>query len=266
MPSDLPGMIGIFDEAAASYDSVGVDFFTPMGAELVRRAGIRPGEHVLDVGCGRGAVLLNAAAAAGPTGRVVGTDLAPAMVELTRAATGHLPTVTVELGDAQDPAFPPYSFDVVTAGLVLFFLPEPEAALTAYRKLLRPGGRLAFTSFAAYDPRFVRAMKAVAAHAVDGTPPRADPEMFRTEAAMRAALSAWTRVRMSEFTQTSRFTDVGQWMRWIGSHGGRQVIRAVPAERMAAATEAAAAELAGARSDDGSIHLTTTIRVVVADR
>ena len=49
-PAELPAMIGTFDEAAASYDSVGVDFFTPMGAELVRRAAIRPGEHVLDVG------------------------------------------------------------------------------------------------------------------------------------------------------------------------------------------------------------------------
>ncbi|MEU8615659.1 methyltransferase domain-containing protein, partial [Actinoplanes sp. NPDC048791] len=98
-------MIGTFDAAAASYDSVGVDFFTPMGAELVRRAAIRPGEYVLDVGCGRGAVLLSAAAATGPTGRVVGIDLAPSMVELTAAATAHLPGVTVQVGDAQQPAF-----------------------------------------------------------------------------------------------------------------------------------------------------------------
>src|SRR4051812_48587612 len=104
MPAELPGVIGTFDETAASYDSVDVDFFTPMGAELVRRAAIRPGEHVLDVGCGRGAVLLNAAAATGPAGRVVGIDLAPSMVRLTAAATAHLPAVSVEVGDAQEPA------------------------------------------------------------------------------------------------------------------------------------------------------------------
>jgi ubiquinone/menaquinone biosynthesis C-methylase UbiE len=266
MPSDLPGTIGIFDEAATSYDSVGVDFFTPMGAELVRRAAIRPGEHVLDVGCGRGAVLLNAAAAAGPTGRVVGTDLAPGMVELTATATAHLPAVSVQVGDAQAPAFPPGSFDVVTAGLVLFFLPDPPAALVAYRELLRPGGRLAFSSFAAYDPRYQRAMKAIAAHAVGGAEPRVEPAMFRSEAALRAALAGYAGVRVSEFTQVSRFADAGQWMTWVGSHGGRQVIRAIPQERMAAATEAAANELAGARGDDGAIYLTTTIRIVVAER
>jgi ubiquinone/menaquinone biosynthesis C-methylase UbiE len=266
MPSELPAMIGTFDEAAASYDSVGVDFFTPMGAELVRRAAIRPGEHVLDVGCGRGAVLLSAAAAAGPTGRVVGIDLAPSMVELTTAATAHLPGVTVQTGDAQQPAFGPGTFDVVTAGLVLFFLPDPPAAVAAYRELLRPGGRLAFSSFAEFDPRYERAMKALAAHT--GTPQRREqaPGMFRSEESLRAALSDWSRLRITELIQVSRFTGIEQWLTWVATHGGRAVLAAVPAERLAAATAAAEAELTGARADDGTIQLTTTIRVVVADR
>jgi ubiquinone/menaquinone biosynthesis C-methylase UbiE len=266
MPSDLPGVIGVFDEAAASYDSVGVDFFTPMGAELVRRAAIRPGEHVLDVGCGSGAVLLPAAAVVGPTGRIVGTDLAPAMVARTAAATAHLPAVSVQVGDAQAPAFEPGSFDVVTAGLVLFFLPDPPAALAAYRDLLRPGGRLAFSSFAAYDPRFERAMKALAAHAPGLAPPHARHDMFGSEQQLRAALAGYAAVRISEFTQVSLFADAEQWMTWVASHGGRQVVRAIPAERLPAATEAAGAELAAARTDDGAIQLTTTIRIVVADR
>ena len=264
MPSELPDVIGVFDEASASYDSVGVDFFTPMGAELVRRTAVRPGEHVLDVGCGRGAVLLSAAEAAGPTGRVVGTDLAPGMVERTAAATAHLPAVSVRVGDAQAPAFEPGSFDVVTAGLVLFFLPDPPAALAAYRNLLRPGGRLAFSSFAAFDPRYERAMKAIAAQATGLAAPHAFAEMFKTEATLRAALTAYADVRITEFTQVSRFADTGQWMRWVGSHGGRQVLRAIPPERMAAATEAASAALAEARTADGTIQCTTTIRIVVA--
>ena len=66
MTSD--GIITILNEAAATYDQVGVDFGIPMGAELVHRARIRPGDRILDVGCGRGAVLLPAAEAAGPSG------------------------------------------------------------------------------------------------------------------------------------------------------------------------------------------------------
>ncbi len=266
MTAEPPGVIGIFNEAATSYDSVGVEFFTPIGAELVRRAAIRPGEHVLDVGCGRGAVLFGAAAAAGPTGRVVGTDLAPHMVELTAAATAHLPAVSVRVGDAQAPAFAPESFDVVTAGLVLFFLPDPPAALAAYRKVLRPGGRLAFSSFAAFDPRYERAMRALAAHTANPRwRPRA-PAMFRTADTIRAALAAFAGVRITEFTQVSRFTGIEQWLTWLASHAGRELLRGIPPERLPAATAAAEAELAGARADDGVIHLTTTIRIVVADR
>jgi len=266
MTADLPDLIGVFDEAATSYDDVGVDFFTPMGAELVRHAGIRPGDRVLDVGCGRGAVLLPAAAAAGPTGQVIGIDLAPTMVALTRAAVADLPTATVDVGDAQAPGYPPGSFDVVTAGLVVFFLPDPLAALAAYRKLLRPGGRLAFTTFAAYDPLYPRAMQAVAAHAVN--PDRQLPKhpAFASEESIRAALAAYSNVRITEFVQVSHFDEVGQWMDWVASHGGRQLLRRIPAERLPAAAADAAVVLEEARTPDGSLALTTKIRVIVADR
>ena len=90
--------------------------------------------------------------------------------------------------------------------------------------------------------------------------------MFRTEAALRAALAGFTRPRITEFTQVSRFADAEHWLRWVDSHAGRGVLRSIPAERTAAAAAAAAAELEPARGDDGVIHLTTTIRIVVADR
>jgi hypothetical protein len=149
---------------------------------------------------------------------------------------------------------------------VLFFLPDPPAALTAYHDLLRPGGRLAFSTFAALDPRHDRAMKALSTHAPSPPAPPSLPEMFRSEEKLRAALSGWSTVRISEFTQVSHFADAEQWMTWIGSHAGRGLIRTIPAAGLAAATEAAGAELASARTDDGTIQLTTTIRIVVANR
>ncbi|MEV4639964.1 methyltransferase domain-containing protein [Actinoplanes sp. NPDC049548] len=263
MDSDL---IRAFDEAAATYDAVGVDFFTPMGAELVRRAAIRPGEHVLDVGCGRGAVLVPAARAAGPQGRVTGIDLSPAMVGLTSRSTAGLPGVTVALGDAQDPSFPPASFDVVTAGLVLFFLPDPLAALSAYRRLLKPGGRLAFSSFAGYDPHYPRAMKALARYAAGPVESPPDPGIFKDEGTIGAALaeSGYQPVSSGEHVVISHFRDVDHWMRWVGSHGGRRLVRRIPAESLADAAAAAAAELEPARTPDGRLQLTTTIRITVA--
>src|SRR5689334_8168775 len=130
--NETASIITIFDEAADTYDNVGVDFIRPIAAELVRAVTPRPGDRVPDVGCGAGAVLLPVAEAVGPHGHVTGIDLAPGMVARTAAAATGLDAVTVELGDAQAPAYPPESFDLITSGLVLFFLPDPPAALAPY--------------------------------------------------------------------------------------------------------------------------------------
>ena len=69
-----------FDRAAPSYDLVGDSYHEHLGSRLVLAAEIGPGCRVLDVACGRGAVLLAAARRAGGTGSVVGIDLSEVMV------------------------------------------------------------------------------------------------------------------------------------------------------------------------------------------
>ena len=70
---------GLFDAVSDSYDTVGVDFFQPIAAGLVDELNPQSGERWLDVGCGRGAVLLRASAAIGPEGRAVGIDISSGM-------------------------------------------------------------------------------------------------------------------------------------------------------------------------------------------
>ena len=153
MADQRQAVAGVFDRAAATYDQVGVDFFSTVGATLVADVHVAEGAHVLDVGCGRGAALFPAAAAAGPAGVVLGFDLAPAMVELTAsdAAARGLTNVAVEVQDAQEPRLQAESFDVVVSSLVVFFLPDPAAALRTWRAALRPGGRLGLTTFVGRD-------------------------------------------------------------------------------------------------------------------
>ncbi len=256
MTSDL---VDAFDRASADYDNVGVDFFTPIGAALVAAVAPAPGERLLDVGCGRGAVLFRAADAVGPTGVVVGTDLAPGMVARTAAAAAGRPQITVTVGDAQAPDFPDGSFDVVTAGLVVFFLPDPGAAFAAYRRLLRPGGRLGFSSFAAHDPLYRQALEILARHAPGAPPPFRPPALFDSAEALTAAVSAagFTDARVEETTVVSRFRDVDQLLAWIGSHLGRQLVERVPAERL----DEARAELTAALPSPPAFS--TRIRVVV---
>ena len=152
---------GVFGRAAQTYDRVGVEMFGPIAERLVAELDPRPGERVLDVGCGRGAVLLRAAARVGPTGVVDGVDLAPQMVEAAReeARAAGL-DVDVRVGDAQAPPPGRGPYDVVACSLVIFFLPDPAAALRAWRDLQVDGGRLGLTTFAGYDEAW-RAVDAV---------------------------------------------------------------------------------------------------------
>ncbi|MFY1576845.1 class I SAM-dependent methyltransferase [Verrucosispora sp. WMMD703] len=263
------GAAEVFEQAAPSYDRTGVSFFGPFGAELVRRAAIRPGERVLDVGCGRGAVLFPAAHATGPTGHVTGIDLAPAMVALTaedvtRAGLTH---VDVRVDDAQQPDFPPRSFDAVLAGLVVFLLPQPHQALRAYARLLRSSGRLVISTFGAQDPAFVAATDALAAHLpTDQARPARPAGPFADEQAITATMDGAGLAVTSIVAHRieSRFDDVDHWVRWMWSHGGRALLQHLPADRLPAATADAAQALDAARDAGGGLSLTTEIRITVA--
>ncbi|GAA0581262.1 hypothetical protein GCM10010172_77780 [Paractinoplanes ferrugineus] len=260
--SDPSPIVRIFDEASDAYDNVGVEFFRPLGVELVRAVEPKPGERVLDAGCGTGAVLVPVAEAVGSGGYVVGIDLAPGMVARSQATATGLDQVVVQSGDAQQPDFPDGSFDVITSGLVLFFLPDPPAALTAYRKLLTPRGRLAFSCFAQHDPRYGQAMKILARFADDAPPERKLHPMFDSAESLHAAAltAGFASAEVSEATVRSEFNDAAHLYEWIGSHGGREMVDRIPISRRSVAISHLASEI------PEPLDFTTRIRIVVAHR
>ncbi len=160
---DQARVAAAYEAAAASYDSFGVPFFTAIGARLVREAGISAGDRVLDVGCGAGAVTIPAARAVGPGGHVTALDLSPRMLVRTvnGAAMLGLGNVTATIADAHDPPYAAGSFDAVVASMLVFLLAVPDAAVRGWRRLLRPGGTVAFSWIVAEDPRWVPAIAAV---------------------------------------------------------------------------------------------------------
>ena len=135
---------GVYHRAAGSYDQVGIRPASYFGSLLIERLNIPAGARVLDVACGRGALLFPAAQQAGPQGRVIGIDLAPAMVAETAAEIRRrgLAQAEVLLMDGDQPSFPAGSFDYVLCGFALHFLDYPRA-LPRFRLLLKPGGCLA---------------------------------------------------------------------------------------------------------------------------
>jgi ubiquinone/menaquinone biosynthesis C-methylase UbiE len=161
-----------FDLVAAVYGEASDSFFTGLGEQLVARTGLKPGDRVLDLGCGRGAVLFAAADAVGHDGYAAGIDLSPEMVHATSADAVRrgLRNVAVRVGDAEDPGFPAHSFEAVLAGLMMFITPDPDAALRAARRVLVPGGRFGMTTFGAPEPGWEAASRAALAFSEPGLP------------------------------------------------------------------------------------------------
>lgn len=120
----------------------------PIAEAVVDAAGPVNGEAVLDVGCGSGATTFAAAWRTGPTGRALGVDISPALVELARRRAGEDGVEGVEflLADAQTHAFAP-AFDAIVSRFGVMFFPDPVAAFANLRKALKPGGKLAFAAW-----------------------------------------------------------------------------------------------------------------------
>jgi SAM-dependent methyltransferase len=116
------------------------------GERVLRAAALAPGERVVDVGCGGGQLTLQAAAAVGQDGSVLGLDVATQLLALTqrRAAEAGLAQVAVLEADAQSQAFPPGAFDVVLSRFGVMFFADPVAAFVNLLSATAPSGRLAF--------------------------------------------------------------------------------------------------------------------------
>ncbi len=149
-------LAAFFGRAASTYGHVGPRFFTRFGLHLVACANIPAGARVLDVAAGRGAVLFPAAEAVGLDGQVVGVDLASTMVEETGCEIKRraLSNVSMLQIDAEDLQFPDESFDCALCGFAVFFFPQLDRALSEFRRVLRPQGRLAISTWGQPDDRW----------------------------------------------------------------------------------------------------------------
>ncbi len=128
---------GLFSPLAA--------FTTPAAAMLVDFAGVKSGQQVLDVACGTGVVAITAARAGA---RVRGLDLSPALLVDARrnAELIDAPVEFVE-GDAEALPYPDTSFDVVLSQFGHMFAPRPDVVLREMLRVLKPGGRIAFSTW-----------------------------------------------------------------------------------------------------------------------
>ena len=142
-----------YNAAADLYDDPANFFWQRFGRATVERLRLPPGSRVLDVCCGSGASALHAAEVVGPTGFVLGVDLAEKLLDLARlkAAARGLQNTEFRVGDLLDLRLPEAEFDAVVCVFGIFFVPDMPAAIRALWRVVRPGGKLAITT---WGPRF----------------------------------------------------------------------------------------------------------------
>jgi ubiquinone/menaquinone biosynthesis C-methylase UbiE len=131
--------------ALGNFGEVAV-FTAQTAGHLVRFAGIRAGQKVLDVGTGTGVVAITAARL-GAT--VAGLDLTPELLALARqsAPIAGLKDIEWKEGDAESLPFPDATFDAVLSQFGHMFAPRPEVALKEMLRVLKPGGRIALATW-----------------------------------------------------------------------------------------------------------------------
>jgi ubiquinone/menaquinone biosynthesis C-methylase UbiE len=273
MTEQVAKVTAVFDMIADDYDQSGVEFFGPIAGRLVAALDPRPGERAVDLGCGRGAATLRLAERVGDTGHVTAVDVSPAMVRLTEAATrsAGLHRVEVEVMDATDPTLPEGSFDVLASSLVLFFLPDPGAALDRWLRLLRPGGRLGITTFGSQDETWRAIDKLFEPYL---PPDLLDPRNqgregpFASDAGMEELMrsAGATDVRTVLESLRVRFADAEQWRTFSMSTGQRAMWRFVPEDERPTLFTAASELLAKARDESGEIVVHQDVRHTLGTR
>jgi len=152
-------------DAAAIYEEWFVPaVFAPLAREVLDHTDIPAGARVLDIACGTGIVARIVARRMGPTGRIVGLDLSPAMLAIAqRVAQAEELEIEWREGSAEDLPFDTGEFDLVVCQMGLMFFPDRPGAASEMHRVLEPGGRMVVSTWRGLDqnPFFAALARAV---------------------------------------------------------------------------------------------------------
>ena len=245
---------------AARYDDINRAF----GEALIDAANLSSGERVLDVGCGAGAIALEAARRVRPGGSVLAVDISPDLVAVARDRFARARAEEVDLVEADAGAYPydEGALDVVVSRNGLMFFDDPDAALANLARALRPGGRIVFTAPQGLDrnPWIMVAGAAAAPHVgipagvAAGQPgPLGLADRSLIETVLERA--GFTAVSVKELTTSIRIgTDVDDSVAFIRSMPMvRDLLAGAPPANQAAALEAVEQALAQHAAPDGVV-------------
>jgi arsenite methyltransferase len=255
---------GAFDTVAARYGEVA--FLRRAAEMLADTVGPPPPEaRVLDVATGPGTAALIVAARA-PDARVVGLDVAPDMVARAsaRALAEGLANTRFVVGSALAPPFEAGSFDLVLCASAIYYMPDLVAAVRAWREVLAPGGRLAFSTFAdgALEPMSSLFDARVRAAGIAVPQPTPLYRLTSPDACSQLLEAAGlTEVRVARRQLGYFAPDVDHWWQVVMSTGFRLLVEALDRPGREAFEQAHREEVARHQTDRG---LWVNVPVIVA--
>lgn len=261
----------MFDAIAGSYETV-VPWFRPIADRLVDELAPHQREHVLDMGCGTGAVVLALNEAVGEHGRIVGLDVSRRMLERAKGAAAARSLHNVEFYemDATHPDLPPSSFSMITSSLVLPFLPDPVAALDTWRHLLVPEGKIGVTTFGGASDIWEQLDGLFRPYLRPDSPdPRRDrPDMFGSDHAVAQLFvkAGYQKIQTAHVEIPVTFAGADEWRRWTHSVGQNAWWGLVPAGDQEPLVQRAKEILDRAGSPGQPATLTQTVRITTARR
>ena len=161
----------LFNQIATGYDNEAMRFFPFCADQIVARLKPMPGEKILDIATGTGMVALAAAQAVGPTGRVIGIDLAEDMLSRAQKHKEKSGLINIDLHvmDAAALDFRSHYFHHSICSFGIFFLSDMLVGLKEWLRVTRPGGRILFTCFStpSFQPMADLFRARLLAHGVD---------------------------------------------------------------------------------------------------
>ena len=138
-----------YNAAADHFDDGPLAFWDRYGRRTVKKLSLAPGASVLDVGCGSGASAIPAAVSVGPSGRVIGVDLAQRLLDIARAKAiaQKLDNMEFRRADMEALGYEDASFDAVICVFAIFFVPDMVKQVRELWRHVRAGGKLAITTW-----------------------------------------------------------------------------------------------------------------------
>jgi ubiquinone/menaquinone biosynthesis C-methylase UbiE len=240
-----------YDAAADHFDDEPLGFWDRVGRRTINGLGLPMGAKVLDVGCGTGASALPAADAVGKNGSVLGVDLASRLLERARAKAlaAGLENVEFRVGDMTALGHPDGSFDAVVSVFSVFFVPDMEGLVRELWRMVRPGGKLALTTWGPrmFGPAYSRWLVAVGKERPDLAAAFNPWDRITDVVSVRRLLQDGgvmdAEVTMEESSQLLRSADdwwtiaLGSGLRWTIDQMGPQTAARVKADNVRWLTE-----------------------------